>query len=327
MNISLGSKATKAKKKKLGFGLNSRAASAAAPSQNIFGDDEDDDEDDIGKDMATPGDARQRINKQIAKEQAALRQRAQAAMAAGTSGDGGIFDYDGAYDSFRPAAVEAKETDPKEERKSRYIGDLLETAKKRQRVREAVLERKVAKEQALEDAQEDFVGKEKFITKAYRRKLEERKQWEVEEEERQREEEANDVTKRKSAGAAMASFYGNFANNVAMGGGGDQEGTKDENTTSDKHKKALDRDSDDDFLPSKGGGLGFLSGFERSEEQPQPAEEADDGDKRDQIETKKATENDDRPAETQSTARERREQKVAAARLRYLERKGMTSRQ
>jgi coiled-coil domain-containing protein 55 len=325
MNISLGK--SKAKKKKIGFGLNNRSSSGAAASNNVFGDagdDDDDDDDDDGGSSGAPGDARRRINQQISKEQAALRQRAQAAMANSSSTDGGIFDYDGAYDSFKPptdAATKKQADNNKEDRKSKYIGDLLETAKKRQRDREAVFERKVAKEQALEDAQEDFAGKEKFVTKAYRRKLEERKQWEAEEQVRKQEEEVNDVTKQKTAGAAMASFYGNFANNVAMGGGDKQE-EEDAKEESDKKKVIGNNDSDDDFLPAKGGGMDFLSGFQRSDDQepPPPEEDAD---------TMKAPpdNNEDGPTETPLTARERREQKVAAARIRYLERKGAAPKQ
>lgn len=307
MNISLNTKKTqkKAAAPPIGFGLNSRKQST-----NVFGGDDDDSSDD-GDDNV--GDSRKRMNQQIAKEQAALRKRAQAALASTEAGD--IFDYDGAYDSFRPKEEEKPKQE--EEKKSRYIGDLLETAKKRQRDREAVMERKIAKEQALEDAQEDFAGKEKFITKAYRRKLEERKQWEAEEEIRQQEEDAKDVTKQTTAGAAMASFYGNFAHNVAVGGTAAKK--KDEEQKVLDSSKDKGNESDEDFRPKGGGGMGFLAGFERSEAEP-----AADGDK---DETKETTIDEEKPMAKPLTARERREQKVAAARLRYLKRKGIAMEQ
>lgn len=164
------------------------------------------------------------------------------------------------------------------------------------------------------------------MTKAYKRKLEERKRYEAEEEERQREEDANDVTK-KTAGAAFAGFYGNFNRNVAMGGKEEIDGRDKDKPLDDE--KASGRignnnnngsENDDDFKP-KQGGLGFLAGFERPEGVDDPAES--------QQETmggsnNKVSESFDLD-ETKPTLsiREIREKKVAEARIRYLERKQM----
>ena len=187
----------------------------------------------------------------------------------------------------------------------------METAKKRQRERETVMERKIAKEQAVEDAQEDFAGKEKFVTKAYRRKLEERQQWQAEEDAKDKEESANDVTQKTTAGAAMASFYGNFANNVAVGGSGTHGNTKARGDVEAPNK------DDEDFRPNQGGsgGMGFLAGFERSE----PA--ATDVDRVDDVDGSPGRVEDVTLSEPVLTLRQRREQKVAAARMRYLKRK------
>ncbi len=309
MNISL--KKGINKKKSLGYGLNGRSTS----DNNVFGDNEEESSDD-----EETGNARQRINRQISKEQAALRQRAQVVMA--SSSDGGIFDFDGAYESFhKHDDKEEKDIAAGKERKSRYIKDLLETAKKRQRDREVVNERKIAKEQALEDEQEDFAGKEKFITKAYRKKLEERTQWEAEEEDRRRSEEANDVTKQTTAGAAMATFYGNFSKNIAMGGG-TMDTNEGENISIEPNDKLdIVRDHDhDEILSNRGGGMGFLSGFERAEEDPLET-------MTDQGGVDGASINDPIPLEKEPTVRERRDLKVAAARARYLQRKGISLQQ
>ena len=85
------------------------------------------------------------------------------------------------------------------EKKSRYIGELLKAAKQRERERDVIHERKVAKEQAQEEA--EYMGKDKFVTKAYKQKLAERELWAQEEEARRLEEEEEDVTKRTGEGA------------------------------------------------------------------------------------------------------------------------------
>lgn len=326
MNISL--KGTGKKKGALGFGLNSRSTATkkakkpAAVSSNVFGDEDDESDGDDGITSS-----RDRVNQQIAKEQAALRERAQAALAMSSKtldGDkSNIYDYDGAYDSFAVAPDQKKKIAAKEEqeRKSKYIGEMLEQSKKRQREREIVTERKIAREQALEDAQEDFAGKEKFVTKAYRRKLEERQAWQAEQDVKEREEQAKDVTKQTGAGAAMATFYGNFGNNISMGGG------KSENDAAikDSEDKPANNPLDDDnnFLPGKGGG--FLAGFESSK----PASDAGENDS--SIDNAKMTSlasreghrdvSEQAKKEPILTPRQRREQKVAEARIRYMTRK------
>ena len=114
------------------------------------------DDDDGEGDEEEPLSERGRVNQQIAKEQAALRKRAQAAAAAATAENPNVYDYDGVYDSFRPVAETAPKKDS--ERKSKYIGGLLKTAEKRNMEREQVFERKIAREQAEEDAKAEYIG-------------------------------------------------------------------------------------------------------------------------------------------------------------------------
>ena len=187
MNINLSKKSKTSGS--LGFGLNSRGSTKKKKKKsNVFDDGSDDDDGNSktgqggngGDDVDTSElSGREQVNRQIAAEQAALRKRAQAAAAA--IEDPSVYDYDGAYDSFKQEEEEDKEAKKAQDsdKKSRYIGDLLKAAKKRERERDAIYERKVAKEQAEEDAQAEYAGKEKFITKAYKRKLEERKKWEA----------------------------------------------------------------------------------------------------------------------------------------------------
>jgi len=65
-------------------------------------------------------------------------------------------------------------------------------AKRREQEMEIVFERKLAKDRAKEDT--EFGDKEKFVTRAYREKLEERKKWLAEEQRREAVEAANDVS-------------------------------------------------------------------------------------------------------------------------------------
>jgi coiled-coil domain-containing protein 55 len=323
MNINLGNSKKKQTKASIGYGLNSRGAQeeAAKKKSNVFDDDDDDDSDDPKDEDLS---AREQVNQQIAKEQAALRARAQAAAAA--IKDPSIYAYDEAYDSFKPQDNNGKPKVEEKDRKSRYIEDLLSNAKKRERDREAIHERKVAREQAEEDAHEDFKGKEKFVTKAYKRKLEERKQWEAKEEEQRKTEEDNDVTKKKD-GAAFGNFYGNLSRNVAMGG-------KMEETNEDKEKKngAVDASMDDftkgpmDDFTKGSSGMDFLDGFAKSDEPGGDDEEhANASPHQDEVgepprSTAKEIDSKQPPSDGLSI-RERREKKVAEARVRYLERR------
>ena len=89
-------------------------------------------------------------------------------MKAMSGGGSELYDYDGAYDSMqtkKQKEEEASNNEEPKEKKSRYIQDLLKQSEKRTIEREAIYERKVAREQEAEDAQADYRGKEKFLTK------------------------------------------------------------------------------------------------------------------------------------------------------------------
>lgn len=289
MNISL----SKGKgKKKLGFGLNSRKEGTSnVPAANVFGggDDSEEDQNDNGD------DDRAAVNRDLRAEQEALRKRASTSLETAE-----VYDYDGVYDDMHAAATKPKEP---EEKKSRYIGDLLKAAKQRERERDVIHERKVAKEQAQEEA--EYKGKDKFVTKAYKQKLAERELWAQEEEEKRRQEEENDVTK-KTGDGAFASFYGNLNRNVAMGG--ERESGNEETKESASQEEAF-------VAPS--GGLGFMEGFER-------AAPDSDGAQNDQVvEASEAKPTAVAPPPALSM-REARKEKLAKARLRYFQRQGIS---
>ena len=61
----------------------------------------------------------------------------------------------------------------------RYIQLLKEKTKEREKYREVVYERKIAKERSQDDHL--YAAKDKFVTSAYKKKLEEQKIWMEEE--------------------------------------------------------------------------------------------------------------------------------------------------
>ncbi len=120
--------------------------------------------------------------------------------------DPSIYDYDGHYDDFKIQAVSShplsstnvsttKEAPVspsfsfvfflvvimivfEKSQKSQYIGNLLSTAKVREKESERVYEKRLLKERVVED--EQFGEKPKFMTAAYKRKLIEDQKWEYE---------------------------------------------------------------------------------------------------------------------------------------------------
>jgi coiled-coil domain-containing protein 55 len=287
MNINLAKLAPKAReKKRLKLGLNVTGSSAFRGDQ----DSSSEEEENIS--------GREAVNRSIAREQAALRARA-AAAAEGTV-DPSIYDYDGAYDSFH-SNTKKKESDKETSKESRYIGDLLKAADQRQQERDMAYERKIARDQAVEEmAEPDLRGKEKFVTAAYKRKLEERKVWQAREDEQQKIEAAGDVTKQSDG---IASFYGNLTKNVAMGG----------ERVEPKSEKPVRE------LPPPHGDMqdNVLSvGQDKEREQGNETREA----LQPVDESKAKMEVGGDPEERRTQMRLVREQKVAAARVRYFER-------
>ncbi|GAX09210.1 coiled-coil domain-containing protein 55 [Fistulifera solaris] len=211
--------------------INISAAAASkkkAPSKkahsNVFGEDDD---------YAEPS-SRYGVNQAVRSEQDAMKMRAQKAT---QITDASVYDYDGAYESFHKDPTAEQEEAIDDDRKSRYIADLLEAAKKRKHERDIVYEKKIAREQALEEIEQDFRGKEKFVTAAYRKKLEERELWLAQDEQQRKEDEENDVTK-KVGGLGIASFYGNLNNNTALGGTAKNESIKSVTSNMDQTRGA-----------------------------------------------------------------------------------------
>jgi coiled-coil domain-containing protein 55 len=304
MNISLSSAAKKQQKKKakLSYGLTTKS-----DAPNVFGGGDDEDDED-------EGNGRDQVNRALLREQDALRQRASAAM----------YDFDGTYENKETAAQ--KEQEPKK-KESRYMKDLLQQAKKRNYERDMAHERKLAREQEAEEG--EFGGKEKFITSAYKKALEERELWKKEEQQQLKQDELDDVKKRKDG---LLGFYGNFNKNVSMGGhtatddkGAEEGGSKEERPSFLDGFEAADggEDGGDKNNRNDDGGASkdrpsFLDGFEASATTSTLH--------MDEAETK-AEEPQKTEEETKHSIQQIRAEKIAQARLRYFQRRGITEQQ
>ncbi|KZV17384.1 nuclear speckle splicing regulatory protein 1-like [Dorcoceras hygrometricum] len=122
------------------------------------------------------------------------------------------FDYDGVYDEMKEKQVRPREQD-RQDRKPKYIQELMDKAKQREREHEIIYERKLAKERNQDEHL--YVDKDKFVTGAYKRKLAEQAKWMEEERLREMREEKEAVTKKTD----LSDFYFNLAKNVAFGAG------------------------------------------------------------------------------------------------------------
>ena len=185
-------------------------------------DDDDNDDDNPTEESNHHRSGRDAVNRSIAKQQAAIRAQA---VASAMSIDASIYDYDGVYDTLHntdpnaaaaaTATVTTSTSSTTDSRKSRYIEDLMKTAKVRKMERDIAYDRKVARDQQVEEeAEPEFRNKDRFITSSYKRQLEERHQYQQQESIRQQMEEQHDITKRSDGGLGIASFYGNITQQI-----------------------------------------------------------------------------------------------------------------
>jgi coiled-coil domain-containing protein 55 len=321
MNINLAGASKKKKKQggktNIGFGLNKRGSGGNALLDAEDGADSSEEHSsnaDADNSKSASSFSRTAVNRELAVEQAALRKRAQEQILNATkkmTGDSSVNDYDGVYDSLHPdknkeTSSALSQSQPMK-RKSRYISDLLKASEKRKKERDFVHERKVAKEIAAEEEEDsDLHGKEKFVTAAYKRKLEEQKLWKSAEEVQEREEEKQDVTK-KTGEAAMAGFYGNLNKNVSMGGG----------MSKDELEESKNGAGDEDAATTKEDApfsLGVMDGFETG-----------GGGDNAETSSKKESEEEEAPDAKRISMRQVREAKIAQARIRFFQRQGVSA--
>ena len=114
-----------------------------------------------------------------------------------------VYQYDEVYDQMEEKKLEenaAKNAD-KATKKPRYIQNMIKNAERQKRENERRIERQVQKDREAEG--EQFADKEKFVTSAYRKKMEENAKLDEEEERMDRIEKALDVKGQKD----MSGFY------------------------------------------------------------------------------------------------------------------------
>uniref|UniRef100_A0A8C8S7Q0 Nuclear speckle splicing regulatory protein 1 n=1 Tax=Pelusios castaneus TaxID=367368 RepID=A0A8C8S7Q0_9SAUR len=162
---------------------------------SVFADDSDE-ETSVGESLQ-----KEALKKQVMKQ---TKLKIQKALAE----DSTVYEYDSIYDEMQQQKKEsnAKELSGKDDKKPKYIHNILKAAEVRKQEQEKRMEKKIQKEREMEGG--EFDDKEAFVTSAYKKKLQER----AEEEERERNEAALeaclDVTKQKD----LSGFYRHLLN-------------------------------------------------------------------------------------------------------------------
>ncbi|CAK0786621.1 hypothetical protein CVIRNUC_009835 [Coccomyxa viridis] len=166
----------------------------------------------FGGDDGSDDEAAPSIGNQIARQAAKKQNDKKVAQlhAAALAEDASVFAYDEVYDSLKES--EKPKREEKKERKSKYIEGLLDKAKERNKEQDIIYERGLLKERQAEDHL--FGDKDKFVTAAYKKKLEEDQMWLAEEKIREARDAKHDVIK----AGHMGNFYRNImSNNTAFG--------------------------------------------------------------------------------------------------------------
>ncbi|KAK3283115.1 hypothetical protein CYMTET_9179 [Cymbomonas tetramitiformis] len=239
----IGSKNTK-----YGLTLNSKTKKPQAKTKSLgparplaaFADPDDDEE----QEQDHRGAA------ELRRQQDAYRvdKKVQAAHAAAIAEDPTIFDYDGVYDSLKEGdKVKLQVQEEKEVRQSKYIGGLITKKKTRDVEQNIIYEKNLLKERKKEDHL--YGDKERFVTSAYKKKLEEEARWTAEEKLRLLKEEEEEVTKRKD----LSHFYSNLLKtNAAYGNpaSADKEDAAASKAASKPTARADDKAADKDAVTS-----------------------------------------------------------------------------
>jgi coiled-coil domain-containing protein 55 len=149
-----------------------------------FGDDDDDDDNDVGNNNNNNNNNNKKPVPIVRTGAASSSNRmAQAAQSAALAEDAAAFEYDSLYDSMKAKQKAANKAARKDaSREPKYIKQLLAKAEERKRDDELYYEKKLLREQAEE--MEEFGQTEKFLTSAYRKKMEENRLWREEKDRR-----------------------------------------------------------------------------------------------------------------------------------------------
>ncbi|XP_050348221.1 nuclear speckle splicing regulatory protein 1 [Nymphalis io] len=160
-------------------------------TRNVFGSDGDSDDDKGTKPVLLKPSANINRQSKVAQEKAIIE-------------DPTVYQYDEIYDSMSKEKL-TKKKKTQDEKKPRYIENLLKTANKRKLENERRIERQIQKEREKEG--DEFADKEVFVTSAYKKKLEELRQEEEKEKYEDFLESVGDVTKQGDLGGFYRHLY------------------------------------------------------------------------------------------------------------------------
>ena len=196
----------------LKYGLTVKNKAASAPVRRPVLDEEDDDDDDV---VETPMPRRPTAGG-LPKKLPSLRKEdddkkqdlssmasSNARVKAAEEIDSSIFDYDSFHDakSIVNEAKKAADRHDAVERKPKYINNLLDAAARRKQDQLIAREKLLQKEREAEG--DEFAGKDKFVTGAYKQHQEEARR--LEEEEKKKSE--DDEKRKRAMGGGMQGFY------------------------------------------------------------------------------------------------------------------------
>ena len=161
------------------------AAKSKPPAKPAFFGDDDDEDDAPHAPPSLSGPSKSAKPKPLTQQSSAVSRAEKKAQEQALKIDATVFDYDGVYDGMKAAerkVVEAKKAEDAE-RKPKYIESFLQSAQTRR------LDRLRAEEKMLQLEREkegdEFQDKEKFVTEAYKKQMEEVRKAEAEEKARE----------------------------------------------------------------------------------------------------------------------------------------------
>ncbi|KAE8984617.1 hypothetical protein PR003_g23627 [Phytophthora rubi] len=293
------------KKKELATGFNVFASAAAASSSKP-----------LAAERET--DARRRVGAEAARslQQSQVdKMRAQA-----LADDPSVFDYDAVYDDMKSAresaASQRAAKREAEKKKPKYIATLLQQAKIRDVENERIRERRLLNERKADDAL--YGDKDKLVSASYKRKLQEMQRWDAEDARLAALEEHEDVTKQGEH--AMAGFYANLNQNIAMGGSTDnaRSAYTAKKTSADEEPARPEREREHEREAAK---TEDEPATKKTKSSEQPGEGQSPPPSRDEPESNEADGSSTQKEEKREEAKPSKEDAIAAARARFLARK------
>ncbi|RSH90644.1 hypothetical protein EHS25_001249 [Saitozyma podzolica] len=184
-----------------------KTAKASSASKSLFADDDEDDHPPPPPSLAGPSKSRSNLPSRGGappppqSSKSAIGRSTKKLQDEALKIDNTVFDYDGVYDSLK--AAERKRDEPKkaesDDRKPKYIESFLQSAQTRRLDKLRAEEKMMQLEREKEG--DEFEDKEKFVTEAYKKQMEEVRK--AEEEEKQREE----AMRKSRKGPGLAAFY------------------------------------------------------------------------------------------------------------------------